>query len=172
MTTDLQRAVQTVLDNWDEGDLAEATNDMRIALYAEQDADIEKLKKVTIGFNEYFKDWCKNEGKTLYSEPENMRDQMEEFWMAARMAQNKPLVLITTGLEDNSYQFPADSVDIVKIDWNAIDNGECPYCLANNQNQDWSVDSVCIECGFDTELNDDQAWEWVKEKNTSKESKQ
>src|SRR5258706_13990586 len=96
----------------------------------------------------------------------DLAEAVRELFAARNAAienEEKPLVLMVNGEnENNIFQTPANSVDIVSIDWEIIANqGGCPYCLGA-PNQDWEKDKICPECGLDTSIDDEQDWLWVK----------
>lgn len=154
MDANLNDAIENVFKQWESMKLDDAVNQLREAYEAALEAESENGKE----FEELFKEWCDSaEAQQLYDEPASMHDQMELFFALGRDRRVTPVVMTTNGMEEAVYTYPAETVKIYQLDWNGLDNAECPMCK-----KDADDDKPCPHCGFDPSFSNDQAWEWVK----------
>lgn len=150
MDANLNDAIENVFKQWEGMKLDDAVNQLRVAYEAALEAEKEDSKE----FEELFKEWCDNEGGTIWDNPETMHDQMELFFALGRDRRVTPLVMVEHGGEDAVYQFPAGSAKVYVLHYSIDD---CMLC-----EKDLRGESVCPHCGLDNTLNPDQVWVWVK----------
>jgi hypothetical protein len=80
------------------------------------------------------------------------------------MTKTKYAVHFANGNNQQDGTFAEEGVEVVVIDWDRLENGECPYCKAENEmvpENEVSGGTICLQCGFDAKWDGDEILKWI-----------